>query len=123
MHLSAICSVHAASATLSVPHTLCAVTLSAAASNSLVSCLQAMIDFEEDVPVTDAQRLQKQAQDISSGVKEALDTASKGRLLKAGLQVSGSASLCMLCTMWSVWCILTGWSVMTDQYSQSVAMG
>ncbi len=82
-----------------------------------------MIDFEEDVPVTDAQRLQKQAQDISSGVKEALDTASKGRLLKAGLQVSGSASLCMLCTMWSVWCILTGWSVMTDQYSQSVAMG
>lgn len=52
-----------------------------------------MIDFEEDVPVTDAQRLQKQLQDISSGVTEALDTASKGRLLKAGLQVGGPAIL------------------------------
>ncbi len=52
-----------------------------------------MIDFEEDVPVTDAQRLQKQVQDIGSGVKEALDTASKGRLLKAGLQVGCSAIL------------------------------
>ncbi len=52
-----------------------------------------MIDFEEDVPVTDAQRLQKQVRDISSGVKEALDTASKGRLLKAGLQVGCPAIL------------------------------
>ena len=55
-----------------------------------------MIDFEEDVPVTDAQRLQKQVQEIGSGVKEALDTASKGRLLKAGLQVGCSAIPCTL---------------------------
>ncbi|KAL0039327.1 hypothetical protein WJX79_003589 [Trebouxia sp. C0005] len=55
---------------------------------TLLAELEAMIDFEEDVPVTDAQRLQKHVQDMSSGVKEALDTASKGRLLKAGLQVA-----------------------------------
>ncbi|DBB01794.1 hypothetical protein WJX77_008352 [Trebouxia sp. C0004] len=55
---------------------------------TLLAELEAMIDFEEDVPVTDAQRLQKQVQAIMSGVKEALDTASKGRLLQAGLQVA-----------------------------------
>ncbi len=77
---------------ISAAHILCCYNLSQA-SNCLVSCLQAMIDFEEDVPVTDAQRLQKQVRDISSGVKEALDTASKGRLLKAGLQVGCPAIL------------------------------
>ena len=46
-----------------------------------------MIDFEEDVPLSDAQRLQQQVQDIAKGVQQALDTASKGRLLKSGLQV------------------------------------
>lgn len=46
-----------------------------------------MIDFEEDVPLSDAQRLQHQVQDIAKGVQQALDTASKGRLLKSGLQV------------------------------------
>lgn len=47
-----------------------------------------MIDFEEDVPARDMQRLQAKVRDIGSGVQRALDTASKGRLLKAGLQVS-----------------------------------
>ena len=47
-----------------------------------------MIDFEEDVPLRDAQRLQAKVRDIAHGVQRALDTASKGRLLKAGLQVS-----------------------------------
>ena len=86
----ASCSAREASATSSVLHTLCCYILSQA-STSLFSWLQAMIDFQEDVPVKDAQRLQNQVQDIGSGVKEALDTASKGRLLKAGLQVGSSA--------------------------------
>ncbi len=66
-----------------------------------------MIDFEEDVPVTDAQRLQTQVQEIGSGVKEALDTASKGRLLKTGLQVGCSG-------------MVTGWSMMPNQCLQCV---
>ena len=47
-----------------------------------------MIDFEEDVPVDDVQRLQQQVQGVAKGVQQALATASKGRLLTAGLQVS-----------------------------------
>ena len=50
--------------------------------------MQAMIDFEEDVPLADAQRLEDAVQTIRAGVQEALATASRGRLLKAGLQVS-----------------------------------
>lgn len=92
MHWIAIYSAHAASATLPLPQTLCAAKSSPKLALA-VPGLQAMIDFEEDVPVTDAQRLQKHVQDMSSGVKEALDTASKGRLLKAGLQVGCSAIL------------------------------
>ena len=57
------------------------------APKCLLLLCQAMIDFEEDVPLSDAQRLQHQVQDIAKGLQQALDTASKGRLLKSGLQV------------------------------------
>ena len=50
--------------------------------------MQAMIDFEEDVPENDVQQLQQQVQEVAKGVQQALATASKGRLLTAGLQVS-----------------------------------
>ena len=52
-----------------------------------------MIDFEEDVPDNDAQRLQHKVQDIAQGIQQALDTASRGRLLKDGLQVSSPQPL------------------------------
>ena len=47
-----------------------------------------MIDLEEDVPVHDVQRVQRQVQEVAVGVQQALATASKGRLLTAGLQIS-----------------------------------
>ena len=50
--------------------------------------MQAMIDFEEDVPLDNTQQLQQRVQEILQGVQQALATASKGRLLKAGLQVA-----------------------------------
>lgn len=49
---------------------------------------QAMIDFEEDVPDSDMQRLQQRVQEVGEGVQQALGTASRGRLLTAGLQVT-----------------------------------
>ena len=55
--------------------------------------MQAMIDFEEDVPDNDVQRLQQQVQQVAEGVQQALATASKGRLLTAGLQVINHISL------------------------------
>lgn len=55
-----------------------------------------MIDFEEDVPVDDVQRLQQQVQGVAEGVQQALATASKGRLLTAGLQVDIHLSPCFV---------------------------
>ena len=57
-------------------------------SRQLGIVVQAMIAFEEDVPPPDTQRLQQQVREIGDEVQQALATASKGRLLKAGLQVS-----------------------------------
>ena len=55
--------------------------------NCKLHAMQAMIDFEEDVPDDDVLRLQQQVQQVAEGVQQALATASKGRLLTAGLQV------------------------------------
>lgn len=52
-----------------------------------------MIDFEEDVPDNDAQRLQHSVEGIAQGIQQALDTASRGRLLRAGLQVTSPQPL------------------------------
>lgn len=54
----------------------------------LLAELEAMIDFEEDVPDSDMQRLQQRVQEVGEGVQQALGTASRGRLLTAGLQVA-----------------------------------
>lgn len=51
-----------------------------------------MIDFEEDAPDSDVQRLQQGVREVGEGVKRALATASKGRLLTAGLQVTPHTS-------------------------------
>ena len=59
--------------------------------------MQAMIDFEEDVPDSDMQRLQQRVQEVGEGVQQALGTASRGRLLTAGLQVSLPTPACVLC--------------------------
>ena len=56
--------------------------------------MQAMIDFEEDVPANDVERLQSSVRQVAEGVQQALDTAGKGRLLKAGLQVSSILLAC-----------------------------
>ena len=56
--------------------------------NCKLHAVQAMIDFEEDVPDNDVQRLHQQVQQVAEGVQQALATASKGRLLTAGLQES-----------------------------------
>ena len=55
------------------------------APKCLLLLCQAMIDFEEDVPLSDAQRLQHQVQDIAKGVQQALDTA---RVRVQGLYIS-----------------------------------
>lgn len=54
--------------------------------------MQAMVDFEEDVPDSDMPRMQQRVQEMAQGVQQALDTATRGRLLTAGLQVTSPPS-------------------------------
>lgn len=73
-----------------------------------------MIDFEEDVPDSDVQRLQQGVGEVGEGVRRALATASKGRLLTAGLQVSWSPTpashngfcLCHITQCSNIFCII-----------------
>ena len=53
-------------------------------------CVQARIDFDEDLPPMDAQLLGRRLAELSEKVSSALDTAQRGRLLSTGLQVKFS---------------------------------
>ena len=51
-------------------------------------CMQARIDFDEDLPPMDAQLLQQRLEELQGRVTSALDTSQRGKLLSTGLQVA-----------------------------------
>ena len=53
----------------------------------LLAEIEARIDFDDEVPPVDTQKLSTAVQDVQQAVEEALGTARRGRVLQGGVQV------------------------------------
>ena len=56
----------------------------------LLAELEARLDFDEDMPSMDLQRLRAQVEALQSNIEAALRTARQSTLLRQGLQVVGT---------------------------------
>ena len=56
----------------------------------LLAELEARLDFDEDMPSMDLQRLRAQVEALQSNIEAALRTARQSTLLRQGLQVAGT---------------------------------
>ncbi|KAL6753434.1 hypothetical protein V8C86DRAFT_3028768 [Haematococcus lacustris] len=55
---------------------------------ALLAEVEARIDFDEDLPALDTQRLQQQVEGLQAGIEGALRTSRQGTLLRQGLSVA-----------------------------------
>lgn len=74
---------------------------------ALLAELEARLDFDEDLPAMDEQRLRDAVTGLQVALEEALRTARQGALLRTGLQASSAfgllftddSSVCNCCSL------------------------